>query len=108
MKINLIKEGKDVPTELQEKLVKTQAKAEAAPPPSAGDSKDNISQNEEIELLKSKVRIWKVVYYGVLILRRRHITFHGLASVYFMNKSFTFSFICSALTETTLLAIYVT
>ena len=52
-----MKDGKDVPAELQEKLVKTQAKAEAAPPPSAGDSKDNISQNEEIELLKSKVRI---------------------------------------------------
>lgn len=52
--IKLLKDGKEIPDELQAKLLSKQAKAEASPP-TASDSKANISTNEEIELLKSKV-----------------------------------------------------
>ncbi|KAK0044523.1 golgin subfamily A member 4-like isoform X3, partial [Biomphalaria pfeifferi] len=56
MQLKLLKEGKDIPEELQTKLVITQAKAEAPPPSSGGEPKAKISQNEEIELLKSKIK----------------------------------------------------
>ncbi|CAG5123064.1 unnamed protein product, partial [Candidula unifasciata] len=56
MQIKLLKDGKEIPEELQEKLLSKQAKAEASPPTAGGDSKANISTNEEIELLKSKIK----------------------------------------------------
>ncbi|BFY98234.1 hypothetical protein BsWGS_01275 [Bradybaena similaris] len=56
MQIKLLKDGKEIPDELQAKLLSKQAKAEASPPTASGDSKANISTNEEIELLKSKIK----------------------------------------------------
>ncbi|KAH9513358.1 Golgin sub A member 4 [Bulinus truncatus] len=56
MQIKLLKEGKEIPENLQTKLTISQAKAEAPPPSSGREINTNISQNEEIELLKSKIK----------------------------------------------------
>ena len=65
-----MKEGKDIPEDLQAKLASTQAKAEATPPtptkpPPSGEE---ISTAQEIELLKSKVSVLLSAP-GIIVLR---------------------------------------
>jgi hypothetical protein len=61
LQVKLLKEGKDIPAELADKIKASKAKAEVAPPePSATPSASAGSANQQLDLLKAKV--WRSTF----------------------------------------------